>query len=71
MTIQQVMKQLSISYGDISDAFGYKDVKSYYTSTRRPKIEAGVIDIYQRTLKSVGEKNMIDPAPTTDEDAQT
>lgn len=66
MDIQTVKKALNLTDGDIGKAFGYKNAHSYYQSARRDKIEAGVISIYELTKKSVGQKNMVDQAPTTD-----
>ena len=52
MTIKQVKKSLSWKDEDIAAAFGYKNAQCYRGSTRKEKIDAGIVSVYERVINS-------------------
>lgn len=74
MKIHVVLEELSIDFNFISKAFGYKNVKSYYASTRRKKVEQGVLAFYDvfmskkefKSSASTSLQKVLDPKTTID-----
>lgn len=48
MTIQEVKKELGLSDADISEFFKYANANSYANSTRKEKLDHGIIQMYLR-----------------------
>lgn len=48
MTIKEIKKELRITDKDIADFFQYKNTASYCYSTAKPRIEAGIVELYKR-----------------------
>lgn len=72
MNIQEVKRKLGIDNKDIAEFFGYSTVHSYQNSQKsKERTEKGIVKIYQRAIKSVGKKNMVEQSQANDEDAQT
>lgn len=53
MTIKQIKKELRLTNEDIAKFFGYKNKASYYHAARRKDIEAGIVEIYNRTVEHI------------------
>lgn len=60
MKINIVLEELNIDFNFIAKAFGYKNVKSYYASTRRKKVEQGVL-VFYKLLKN--KNKLLAPKP--------
>ena len=56
MTIQKVKERLEMTDKDIADAFGYANSNSYASAHRKKKLDNGIIEIYNRTIKSIKKK---------------
>lgn len=56
MTIQEVKKYLNLTDADIAEIFGYKNAASYSHATRKAKIEAGIVRLYELILERAGKK---------------
>ena len=49
MTIKQVRKELNLDNEKISNIFNYSTKESYQNSSKRPVIDAAIIEIYTLT----------------------
>jgi len=47
LSIKKVKKALKLTDGDIASMFGYKDANGFRNSTRRSKIENGIVELYK------------------------
>ena len=71
MDIKQLKKELGIDNKKIAEFFGYSTVHSYQNSKlSKERTEKGIVSLYALFKKSVGIKNMVDPAPIKNENAQ-
>lgn len=54
--IEGVKDALGIDEEFIAKAFSYKNSHSFITAHRRDRVEKGIIEIYNRTIKSIKKK---------------
>lgn len=48
MTIKQLKRKYGLSDSNIAEAFGYASTASYSNSSAKPRIEKGIVNIYQK-----------------------
>ncbi len=58
MTIKTILKELDIDFSYLAKSFGYKDVKSFYASARRTKVENGVISFYSLFKEKISPRSI-------------
>jgi len=68
--IKTVKRELNINDSDIAEWYNYKNTNSYANSGKKEFLENVINEVFIRVKKSVGEKNIVEQAPTIDEDAQ-
>lgn len=51
MKIKDVRRILGIKNKDIAKWFGYANVNSYQKSSRKKKVENGIIEVYKKTIE--------------------
>lgn len=61
ITIKDVYKDLAISDTEIAEFFGYANRHSYATSTRKDKVEKGVIMLYSLIVERYKTKKETKP----------